>query len=130
MEPNTDDRRFQKQLNGGATSLALLGLLSRARRPMYGYEIAKQLQAKCGGDLPMNQGALYPVLRSLEEQGLLSSHVEPSVAGPARKYYQITAAGKQTLRRWLAAWNSTKDFVDSVLESEDDASRKQSDSKV
>jgi PadR family transcriptional regulator len=130
MEFESDDRRFQKQLNGGATSLALLGLLSRARRPQYGYEIAKQLQAKCGGSLPMNQGALYPALRSLEEQGLLSSHVEPSVAGPARKYYQITATGRQTLRRWLAAWKSTKDFVDSVLESDDEASRKQSDSKV
>lgn len=130
MEFESEDRRFQKQLNGGATSLALLGLLSRAKRALYGYEIAKQLQAKCDGSLPMNQGALYPALRSLEEQGLLSSYVEPSVTGPARKYYQITATGRQTLRRWLAAWKSTKEFVDSVLENENDVSRKQSGSKI
>src|SRR5262245_38950522 len=110
MEFDADERRFQKQLNGGATSLALLGLLSRVKSPMYSYEIAKKLEASCGGTLPMNQGALYPVLRSLEEQALLSSYIEPSVAGPARKYYQITAAGRQTLRRWLAAWRSTQRF--------------------
>src|SRR5690349_10830519 len=103
---DVEDRRFQKQLNGGAASLALLGLLSQANRPMYGYEIAKELEARCGGTLPMNQGALYPALRALEEQKILASHVEPSDSGPARKYYQITASGRQTLRRWLVAWRS------------------------
>jgi PadR family transcriptional regulator PadR len=127
MELDREDRRFQKQLNAGATSLALLGLLSRARRPMYGYEIAKQLEASCGGTLPMNQGALYPVLRSLEEQSLLSSHVEPSVTGPARKYYQITAGGRQVLRRWLVAWRRTTQFVDSVLEGKNASQRTTTD---
>jgi PadR family transcriptional regulator, regulatory protein PadR len=120
METAAEDRKFQKELNAGATSLALLGLLGRAKRAMYGYEVAKQLEAKAGGSLPMNQGALYPVLRSLEQQGLLSSHVEPSVAGPARKYYAITPAGRQALRRWLATWQNTTRFVNSVLEDDDE----------
>jgi PadR family transcriptional regulator PadR len=115
MNLESDDRKFQKQLNAGATALALLGLLSRSKRAMYGYEIAKELDAKADGQLPMNQGALYPVLRSLEQQGFLSSYVEPSVAGPARKYYQITEAGRQMLPRWLASWRRTNQFVDAVL---------------
>ena len=130
MANETDDRRFQKQLNAGATSLALLGLLNRNKRAMYGYEIAKELEAKCRGELPMNQGALYPVLRSLEQQELLSSYVEPSIAGPARKYYQITAAGRQMLRRWLAAWQSTTAFVNAVLEGDDETAQSRSSSKV
>jgi PadR family transcriptional regulator, regulatory protein PadR len=130
MPDETEDRRFQRQLNAGATSLALLGLLHRTSQPMYGYEIAKQLETKCDGALPMNQGALYPILRSLEAQGLLSSHVEPSDAGPPRKYYQITTAGQKMLRRWLVAWRSTTNFVNAVLESGNDAARKQPNSKV
>jgi len=116
MELPEEDRKFQKELNAGATSLALLGFLGAAKKPMYGYEIAKELEAVAGGSLPMNQGALYPVLRSLEQQELLSSYVEPSVAGPARKYYQITPSGRQALRRWRVSWQSTTKFVDSLLE--------------
>jgi PadR family transcriptional regulator PadR len=116
MEPTAEDRKFQKELNAGATSLALLGFLAEAKQPMYGYEIAKELETLAGGSLPMNQGALYPVLRSLEQQELLSSHVEPSVAGPARKYYQITPSGRLALRRWRASWQSTTKFVNSILE--------------
>jgi PadR family transcriptional regulator PadR len=119
MKDENLDRRFQKQLNGGATALALLGLLSRAKRPSYGYEIAKHLETSCGGKLPMNQGALYPVLRALEQQGFLSSYVEPSVAGPARKYYSITPAGRMALKRWTATWQNTIQFVNSVLEGSD-----------
>jgi PadR family transcriptional regulator, regulatory protein PadR len=119
MDLKPEDRKFQKELNAGATSLALLGLLGRAKRPMYGYELAKALEAKAGGSLPMNQGALYPVLRSLEQQSLLSSYVEPSVAGPARKYYAITPAGRRALSRWLTTWRNTTQFVNAVLEVND-----------
>jgi PadR family transcriptional regulator PadR len=124
MDSPAEDRKFQKELNAGATSLALLGFLAAAKKPMYGYEIAKQLESVAGGSLPMNQGALYPVLRSLEQQGFLSSYVEPSIAGPARKYYQITSSGRQALRRWLVSWHSTKNFVDSILEGKNDVRRK------
>jgi len=111
---------LQKQLNAGATSLVLLSLLQQHARAMYGYEVAKTLESRCQGSLPMKPGALYPVLRSLEKQGLLSSHVEPSDAGPSRKYYQITSLGKTTLKLWQSAWQDTKLFVDTILESSDD----------
>ena len=45
MESPAQDRKFQKELNAGATSLALLGFLAGAKQPMYGYEIAKELEA-------------------------------------------------------------------------------------
>ena len=83
---------------------------------MYGYQIAKLLE-ESGPDVPMmKQGTLYPVLRSLEENGLLESTVEPSITGPPRRYYTITADGRTTLAEWQEIWTQIKQFVDAILE--------------
>ena len=108
-------RKFQKELSAGTVSLALLAVLGAAIDPMYGYQIAKRLEQVGQGVLAGKQSALYPVLRNLESAGLLDSHVEPSMAGPPRRYYRITAAGREVLHAWVAAWRATRDSVDSVL---------------
>lgn len=108
-------KKFQKELSAGTVSLALLAVLAQEDEPMYGYLIAKQLERVGEGVLSGKQSALYPVLRNLEGAGLLDSFVEPSVAGPPRRYYRITEAGRQTLQSWAAAWRATRDSVDSVL---------------
>ncbi len=108
-------KKFQKELNAGTSSLILLSVLSRSDTPMYGYQIAKMLE-ESGHDIPiMKQGTLYPVLRSLEESGLLASMVEPSVSGPPRRYYTITRDGRAALTEWLEIWKQTKKFVDANL---------------
>lgn len=109
-------RKFQKELSSGTVSLALLAVLAAATEPMYGYQIAKRLERIGEGVLSGKQSALYPVLRNLGGAGLLDSHVEPSVAGPPRRYYSITATGREVLSQWVAAWRATRDSVDSVLE--------------
>jgi len=109
-------KKFQKELSAGTVSLALLAVLGAATEPMYGYQIAKRLEREGEGVLSGKQSALYPVLRNLGAAGLLDSHVEPSMAGPPRRYYQITAAGREVLREWVAAWRATRDSVDSVLQ--------------
>ena len=81
---------------------------------MYGYQIAKRLES-LDGVLSGKQSALYPVLRNLEGSGLLESFVEPSMSGPPRRYYRITAAGRTALADWSAAWRATRDSVDTVL---------------
>ena len=108
-------RKFQKELNSGAVSLVVLSVLQQLGRPAYGYEIARLLQARGGDSLPMNQAAIYPVLRSLERQSLLESHSQPSDAGPPRKYYQLTASGNEALRAWKGSWDETTRFVNSIL---------------
>jgi PadR family transcriptional regulator PadR len=116
MDLEAANRKFQKELNAGAGALVILGLLHRAGRAMYGYEIGKRLEELAEGALPMHQGALYPALRSMEKSGLLASEVEPSVSGPPRRYYTITPLGQQAFTDWQVAWTGTKRFVDSVLE--------------
>ena len=59
-------------------------------------------------------GAVYPVLRSLAAQGLLSSRIVPSYSGPPRRYYRITPLGTQMLSEWLVIWRSSRAFVDAA----------------
>ena len=112
-------RKFQKELNGGTAALVLLGVLDRADTPMYGYQIAKLVETRSKDVDIMKQGALYPVLRSMESTGLLASEVEPSVSSPPRRYYRITVPGHDTLVKWREIWNQTRDLVDAVLEGGD-----------
>jgi len=114
-ELSAHTKKFQKELNAGTSSLILLSVLGRSQAPMYGYQIARMLE-ESGPDIPMmKQGTLYPVLRSLEENGLLESTVEPSVSGPPRRYYRITEDGRAAKAEWLEIWKQTKKFVDANL---------------
>jgi PadR family transcriptional regulator PadR len=58
------------------------------------------------------------VLRTLSSLGLLASRVVPSVAGPPRRYYSITPAGRGTLAQWRGIWRDTRDFVDQFTQSQ------------
>jgi len=108
-------RKFRKELMAGLSSLVLLAVLARAGREMYGYEIAKAVKAEGEGGLIFKQGAIYPVLRSLNQLGLLDSRVEASAFGPPRRYYNITEEGLRALREWQGAWKDMREFVDDAL---------------
>jgi PadR family transcriptional regulator PadR len=114
------NKKFQKELNSGTAALVLLSILARAEEPMYGYRIAKFMEVDEENVPMMKQGALYPVLRSLEGSGLLESHVDPSVSGPPRRYYKITESGLETLKSWTQIWDQTKSFVDGILKGKAD----------
>lgn len=117
IEIQETHKKFRKELSAGTVSLALLSILVQAQEPLYGYQIGKLIGA--GDDdaagVMVKQGAIYPVLRSLESQGLLSSEREMSDSGPPRKYYQATETGKEALKKWSEIWTETKSFVDKVL---------------
>jgi len=109
-------RKFQKELNAGLVALVLLAVLDGADEDLYGYQIAKRLNQAADGVTLVKQGALYPVLRTLSAAGLLASRVVPSYSGPPRRYYRITAAGRDALANWRAIWHETRDFVDEFTE--------------
>jgi PadR family transcriptional regulator, regulatory protein PadR len=108
-------RKFRKELMSGLSSLVLLAVLAQADREMYGYEIAKAVKAEGEGGLIFKQGAIYPVLRSLNALGLLDSRVEASAFGPPRRYYSITGEGRKALAEWQYAWHDMREFVDDAL---------------
>ncbi len=109
-------KKFQKELSAGTVALVLLAVLDQSATPLYGYQIAKRLERSGDAFFSGKQSALYPVLRNLSAAGLAESHVEPSVAGPPRRYYQITAQGRAVLSQWAAAWAATRDSVDAALQ--------------
>ena len=119
VNSNEDVKKFQKELNSGTVALVLLGILGKASEPMYGYRIARYIEENVKGMPIMKQGALYPVLRSLESSGLLESEVEPSVSGPPRRYYRITESGRKNLEKWREIWEQTRTLVDSVLQGDE-----------
>jgi len=115
MDTESHLKKFQKELSSGTVALVLLAGLAQADEPLYGYQIAKRLEQSADGALSGKQSALYPVLRNLSAAGLLKSQVEPSVSGPPRRYYRITALGRAAYEEWSATWTATRRFVESVL---------------
>jgi PadR family transcriptional regulator, regulatory protein PadR len=111
---NEINKDFQKGIYTGISVLILLRVVNQAGEPIYGYQIAKVIE-KDNADIPVIKlGTLYPVLRSLEKDGLLESRVDPSVNGPPRRYYQITKAGTRALEQLNLTWQRAKNFVDTL----------------
>ena len=113
---NSAGRKFQKELNAGLVALVLLRVLDKTDEDLYGYDIAKRLQKAHDGPAQFKEGTIYPVLRALSANGLLSSRIVPSYSGPPRRYYRITPQGRTVLAEWTAIWQQTRDFVDRFME--------------
>src|SRR5580704_9434105 len=76
------------QLKKGALDLCVLALLSRGDG--YAYEIASRLSDAIG----MGEGTIYPLMRRMQSDGLVGTYLVESTAGPPRKYYRLTDAGR------------------------------------
>ena len=123
IDTDSANRKFEKELKSGTAALILLGVISATGRPMYGYQITKEIEAtadRSDDKRLFRQGALYPVLRSMEKSGILKSEIEPSVSGPPRRYYVITEEGGKILEDWKITWKSTRDLVDEILKGKND----------
>jgi PadR family transcriptional regulator, regulatory protein PadR len=116
---DSQERKFQKDLNSGLVALVLLAVLEHSSEDLYGYEIAKRLQKANEGEALFKEGTIYPVLRTLAAGGLLTSRIVPSYAGPPRRYYRITDEGRAQLREWTRIWRQTRGFVDRFIEGTD-----------
>lgn len=91
----------------------VLSVLSQLDRPKYGYSLVQSLEEK---NVRIEAGTLYPLLRRLEKQGLLTGEWEVSGAKP-RKYYVLSKKGKEVYRRLCSEWAGMVDSMNSLLES-------------
>ncbi len=82
------------QVRKGVLELCILNALAEKER--YGYELVKTLVAVPG--LGVTEGTLYPLLSRLRVQGFVSTRLEESSEGPARKYYTLTRTGRSTMK--------------------------------
>jgi PadR family transcriptional regulator, regulatory protein PadR len=83
------------QVRKGLLELCILNALDRRER--YAYELVKTLASI--PSLGVTEGTLYPLLSRLRLAGILSSRLEESAEGPARKYYSLTPRGRAAMKR-------------------------------
>ena len=101
------------RLDRGEFGLLLLGLLSQ--RPMYGYELVAELRTRSGDVIDLPEGTIYPALRRLEREGLVTGRWVDVAGGPRRRYYDITVVGSRSLGEGAAAWRRFAAAADGIL---------------
>jgi len=82
----------------------LLILKAASLQPMHGWGISQRIQQITRGALEVNQGALYPSLHRLEDQGWLDAEWGTSDNNRRAKFYRITAAGRRQLTVERQSW--------------------------
>ena len=103
------NQNFITELRRGSLTMAVLGCL---KTPHYGYALLQTLQ-KVNVDIEAN--TLYPLLRRLESQGLLSSDWDTTESRP-RKYYTINETGKAVLSALLSEWDKMQTSMKLIYE--------------
>ena len=103
-----------KSLLSGSTSMLLLGLLQE--REMYGYEMLETLGERSQNVFSLKAGTLYPLLHTLESQGLVVSEERPVIGERVRKYYRITPKGSKALTDKKSEWSTFTAAVNRVIE--------------
>ena len=88
------DTGWQEQLRRGTLELAVLLVIAPGKR--YGLEIIRHLEF---ADLVLTEGTIYPLLARLEREGLLKAEWVEGEGPRARKYYQLTPAGRTRMKR-------------------------------
>lgn len=86
-------------------------LLVIARQDAYITDIVQHLRES---DIIMQEGAIYPLLTRLKNGGCLTYRWEESVQGPPRKYYCMTARGKEQLRSLQRSWDELQQKINEL----------------
>lgn len=81
--------------------------------PVYGYLLSQKLHD--AGLTDVKEGTIYPVLLRLQKNGYIKGEIRPSDAGPNRKYYTITNAGKESLEKITTEWKELVRPVNELL---------------
>ena len=107
-------RIMPRGMKVGAVSLWLLLLLSE--KPMYGYEIIRELEKRFAGYWKPKTGTIYPALEKLEKTKLVTSRVEFREDAPDRKHYALTEKGRVELTGTMAYWTKMTEILENYRE--------------
>lgn len=106
--------KVDKNLVSGSTTMLVLSLLER--EDMYGYQMIECLESRSENIFTLKAGTLYPLLHSLEKQGVIASYDEEGAGGRPRKYYSLTGAGRKLLNEKKNEWRVYSSAVERVIE--------------
>lgn len=99
------------QLRKGLVELCVMAALRRGEA--YGYEILQRLGRS--QSLAIGESTVYPILARLAQEGMVKVRVEPSPAGPPRRYYRLTPAGEKRLDEMAGYWRQINSAVDGLF---------------
>ena len=97
------------QYKKGILELCVLSLLAQGDR--YGYDVSEVLS----GHIDISDGTVYPILRKLKGEGLVTTYLSEESGGPPRKYYSLTALGKKTYIKSRSEWLEFAKTVEEFL---------------
>lgn len=105
---NDTTNQLELELRRG---VVVLGTLSQLDTPRYGYELRQALAER---GMPIEEGTLYPLLRRLETQGVLTSEWRTDEGAP-RRYYVLSAAGRRLLAQLTQTWQTLNESMERLL---------------
>ena len=100
------------QYKKGVLELCVLSLLTRKDR--YGYDVSEFLSRH----IDISDGTVYPLLRKLKSDGLVTTYLVEESGGPPRKYYSLTKLGQTEYSQTKEEWLSFADTVEKLLKGE------------
>jgi PadR family transcriptional regulator PadR len=113
LDPQPERLPLRKEIPKGEAPTLILAVL--AEKPAHGYAIAREIERVSNRALLLREGTLYPALRVLEGQGLISSAWEPSESGPDRKVYSLTPSGQAELENRKRDWDAFVGAMNALL---------------
>lgn len=108
----TDSEHFHKLKLELRRGVLILAVLSELREEHYGYSLRKNLMTK---GLEIDEGTLYPLIRRLEKQGLLTSEWREETKRKKR-FYQLSEIGQSTLIKLTEHWRQTENALNTILD--------------
>lgn len=100
---------MNNQYKKGVLELCVLSLLFE--KDQYGYDISEFLSTY----IDISDGTVYPILRKLKTDGLVTTYLSEQSGGPPRKYYALTQLGKDVFKHAKAEWLSFVGMVGRIL---------------
>jgi transcriptional regulator len=105
---------FSPAMKKGSVELLLLSLLEDRNR--HGYEIGKLIEQRSRGRLQFRVSSLYPVLCRMEERGWIKGRWVEKEGERRRRFYRLTAKGREALAQQKETWDEYTEAVNLVLE--------------
>ncbi len=106
--------QYDSDLLRGNTDSLLLTLISEYGQT-YGYMLIKEIERRSQGYFRFREGTVYPALRKLENEGLISGEWKKLPNGQERRYYTITDAGREFLARKVEMWKNFSSAMSLIL---------------
>jgi PadR family transcriptional regulator, regulatory protein PadR len=109
MHPDQGDP-MNIQFKKGVLEICVLSVL--AYKDCYGYELVNEISKR----IDISEGTIYPLLRRLKDEGLVTTYLQESGEGPPRKYYRLTETGRVKEQEQRDEWMQFAASVSALLE--------------